>query len=137
PCIFLPLRQQSSQSHNIVSCGRQSKDPGDFLLPAMPQFSHQPDIFHPAKALFYPLALYLTDPVACGTGGSAINLTVLLFCRYMRRNVQRSTLINKVSRVITFIRTHCSARTFALKGQHGYPCIPFLACSCRSHFCFY
>src|SRR2546422_11537978 len=74
----------------------------------MPQFPHAAHRLQPAKDLFHPLALPLTDRITTVPRRPPIDgaLPPLIVLRYVRRDLQVSSLGYKLLTVITLVGAH-------------------------------
>src|SRR6266540_4863675 len=72
-------RQERAQADQVVRRGREGDDPIHEFPAAMAQLAEAADGFHPAKHLFHQLAFPLTDGIAGGPCGPAVDRTAAVF----------------------------------------------------------
>src|SRR5262252_164646 len=98
--------RQVSDSHQIVSCSSELKDPTHQPKAAMTCFTQQPHGLQPAKDLFHSFALSLADCIARMTSRALVNCTTaapFVVLRDMRRHAALPQLSHEALRVIGFV----------------------------------
>src|SRR5215471_6862222 len=99
-------RRQISDSDQIVSRGRELKDPTYQPEPAMTCLTQQPHGLQPTKDLFHSFALALTDRIARVTSRALVNGTTtasLIVLGDMRSHAARAQLSHEALRVISLV----------------------------------
>ena len=69
----------------------------------MPQFVHQANVFHSAKAFFDVLAILDADLIPFVAGGAAINRRMFLL-RHMRRHFTFAAIRHKGFAIVILVR---------------------------------
>src|SRR5690606_20953681 len=116
----------------VRRCGK-AEDPGHLVPTTVAKFSHQSDVFHPAKTLFDLFALYLADLITRCTRRAVVNLTEAAFARHVWRNFQRSSALHKFACVITVVGSDTHSRPSTQLRQTIDSSIPFFSGSGFSH----
>ena len=120
-------------ANEIVHRIREGEYPSTQRQSFVLDLAHRADRFEPAKDLLHKFALSLTDLIARMSRGTLIQRTTSLALRIlgcMRRNVQTSHLVDKVSRVIVFVNTKGQAAlTFPFHLLHHRPACGSFCCA--------
>lgn len=91
--------------HEVIHGRSEGEQPANPLYATEFDFAQQPDRLQPAEDLFNPFALLLTHGVAGMASGPPINRTgtVRRMLGHMRRDLQRSQILDKLVGVIVLI----------------------------------
>jgi len=102
-------RPEIPHPHQVVSGGREGKDPTNFEDAAMPDLPHERNGLQPSEALFNSLPLDLADPIAGVPDCSRINRAParpIIVLRHMRGNVHVPTLGDEALGVVSLVACH-------------------------------